>query len=189
VDNDGDADLLLQSADGMLAVWTVQNTPGATLYQDSIWRFLRSEAGSGPAAPLGWRAAALADVDCDGVLDILFEGTAETVCCDHMLVVWFMRWDSAAAADSRYYYANWAWISPNSPGLGWHLRGAADYDSDGTPDLLFQYQAAEVPLSSRWYADGSAVIWFMHPLDGTLFQAPSPLMDVGGPEWSIVGPR
>ena len=81
-------------------------------------------AGNGAA---GWQIVAIADFDGDGQPDLVWQN------------------DSTRQVTVHYYGGpggvvdlGWNWLFPGTGAAGWHVVGAADFNGDGTPDLVWQ---------------------------------------------------
>jgi len=93
-------------------------------------------AGAVPP-PANWQVAATTDFDGDGRADILWRNTTS-----QKLVIWLMN--GATRASTRI-------PSPSQAAdANWGVVGAADFDNDTLPDLLFYNQTS-----------GSLVIWYL----------------------------
>jgi hypothetical protein len=109
-----------------------------------------------------WQVKALADFNGDGHGDILWQhrGTGE-------LLVWHMNRTTRTGSVG---------LTPKSfGGLGWQVRGVADLDGDGKPDILWHHQKK-----------GTLYAWLM---DGTTatrgaYLTPSGWADTG---WQVAG--
>jgi glucose/arabinose dehydrogenase len=152
---DGVPDLVWQhDATWQVVAWYLGGSGGAILQS---WRWLDQNGQP------GWRVVAAADVDRSGVPDLVWQN-------DHtnQVVVWYMGAPGGAARLS------WKWIDIQGQ-PGWHVVAAADFNGDGTPDLI-------------WLNDGSrrAVVWYMGGPAGAALQSWSWLGTIGVPGWSIV---
>jgi hypothetical protein len=130
LDGDGRADLLWQNQQtGALSIWFLQN---AVAWRTSA---LRPESFADPQ----WRIAALGDFDRDGSADVLWHhrGTRE-------LYAWLLQ---------KAVPVGGSLLSPATPPVpGWEVRGAADFDGDGGPDILWNDPATrELHV---WLMDG-----------------------------------
>jgi hypothetical protein len=94
-------------------------TGGASLIG---WNVLYS-----PGFANGWRAAAIADFNGDGVPDVLWQNTTTA----QVNVNYFGGSGGASLTGFNVLY---------SPGFatGWHIIGALDMDNNGTPDVLWE---------------------------------------------------
>lgn len=198
---DGNADILFQDADGNLAVWLMNGfsllgaqflTPNnvsdpayrvaglgrfgsddrdSILFQHengtlAVWRMngpsLLAAELLNPSRPSdrNWSVVGVADIDLDGGSDLLFQHT------DGTLAAWLMDGVRLSSASL---------ISPANPGdPHWRVAGAADFNGDNRPDLLFQHQ------------DGTLAVWRMNGLSlasATLLDPPNP----GDSAWRVAG--
>jgi hypothetical protein len=194
---DRQADLLWQHANGQLQIWTMDGTKRTAVSattpaaesepnwrvaatpdingdgkSDILWRHaltgalrlwtMNGSVRTGVLTPtpasvpdLNWRVAASGDFNADGKPDILWR---------HALsgrnVVWLM--DGATRLSGQF-------LTPDTVAdTGWQMAGAADFNSDGKPDIVW-----------RHVVSGKAVVWLM---DGTtrisgLFPTPAGLSD------------
>jgi hypothetical protein len=62
-----------------------------------------------------------------------------------------------------------------SPGAAWKVKSVADFNADGSPDILFQNQTT-----------GQAVLWYMN---GVNFQSGGPLSFTPAANYQIVAPH
>lgn len=113
----GNADLLFQYHDGMLAVWYMDEATqtGSTLFypekpESSKWRLI----GSG-------------DLDGDGGQDLVFQSREDRI--HGPLSAWLMRGPHQARPLP---------VTPSDPTPGFQLRAIGDFDGDLKADLIFQ---------------------------------------------------
>jgi hypothetical protein len=159
MNNDGVPDLIWQNnTTNQVTVNYYGGAGGATL---TGWNWL-NEAGE----PAGWRVVAAADFDGNGTPDLVWEYTPTRQ-------VSVNYYGGAAGAT----YLGWAWL--NSAGdPGWTVVGAADFNGDGVPDLVWQNDTtAQVTVN---YYGGSG---------GTTLTGWNWLADPGYPGWTAVVPR
>jgi hypothetical protein len=134
LNGDGTPDLVWQGSDGSAIVWYMAGANGST------YRSSKLLAG----ASSGWLIAAVADLNGDGIPDLIWQGA------DGSVIVWYM-----GGADGSTYQSSALLAGPSS---GWRLA-AADRDSAGTPALVWQG------------ADGSVIVWYMGGADGSAYQS------------------
>ena len=126
-DRDGRPDLLWQNeASGWLYVWLLvngQRTGAASPTPDRV-------------ADTRWQVRGLADVNADGQTDLLWrhETTGE-------LYAWMMNGTTRVAG---------TYLNPRSTDTRWLVRGLADFNADGKPDVLWHHQST-----------GELFLWFM----------------------------
>jgi hypothetical protein len=112
-DGDGKADILWQNATtGQIDIWMMN---GATLTSDNL-------LASNPGAT--WRAVSTGDFNGDGKSDILLQDSTTG-----QAAVWLMDGTSVLSGSGN--------ISRNL-GTGWKAVSCADYNGDGTSDILFR---------------------------------------------------
>ncbi|MDA1275675.1 MAG: immunoglobulin domain-containing protein [Verrucomicrobia bacterium] len=147
---DGSEDLLFQRSDASLAVWLLDG-----LKLTSAVPFLMS-----PVQEPEWSAAASADFNQDGKVDLLFQHQNGT------MMVWYL---------DRLEFELGSLIGPPGPSdPGWRVVGAGDVDRDGKVDLVFQH------------TDGSLAAWYLNEtrlISGSLLTPSHP----GDPNWRVVG--
>lgn len=155
MDADGHPDLIWQhSTTGNLAVWFMngrQQRRGESL-------------GPGPVPDLNWTIVGAGDANQDGWVDLYWHhlGTGD-------IAVWYMREKTLLRADL---------LSPSRVAdLNWRLRGVADVDGNGSPDLLWQnLSTLQVGV---WLMNG------LQSIDGRAVDGPT----LPGPSWYLVSPR
>lgn len=148
--NDDKPDILFQNRDLRSSVWLMNNTN----FIDSV--VLRN----GAAAGAGWRIAGAGDFSGDGETDIVWQHL------DGRIALW--RFNATT-------YSN-AGLLPIGPAAstGNRIRGVADFNLDGKPDLL--WHNATTGKTAMWFFNGEALINSAQV---------SPL----GFQWQIVGPK
>jgi hypothetical protein len=154
MNGDGAPDLVLQhQTEGWVGVWYLV---GTRLLDGRLFTPSR-------VTDTGWRIAAAADVDRDGVADLVWQHA------NGALAAWLMT--GASTKDIVF-------LSPDRvPDPGWRVVGEADINADGWPDLLMQHDTSN--LVAVWLMQGVTL------LDGRLFN-PGALSDAG---WRLAGPR
>jgi hypothetical protein len=78
--------------------------------------------------PSPWKVAAVADVNGDGVPDLIWQNTST-----NQVTVNYYGGSGGAT------YIGWNWMNQAGEPSGWNVVGAADFDGNGTPDLVWQY--------------------------------------------------
>ncbi len=131
---DGVPDLIWQNdTTRQVTVWFMGGPQGSTyLSQDYI--------GATP----DWTLCGAGDFDRDGVPDLIWQRDDT-----RQVTVWFM----GGARGSTYLSQNYIGATP-----GWTLRGAADFDRDGVPDLLWQNDTTR-----------QVTVWFMGGPQGSTY--------------------
>jgi hypothetical protein len=138
MNGDGVPDLIWQNNDnGGVLVWYMGGYEGAAFQS---WATLS-------ASTIGWRLAAAADMNGDGVPDLIWQGNN-----GGPAVVWYMGGSGGTVFES--------WALLNSSTAGWTLRAAADLNRDGVPDLLWQGDNG-----------GPAEVWYMGGPGGSTFES------------------
>jgi hypothetical protein len=134
LNGDGIPDLIWQSSDGSVVVWYMGGANGSTYRSAALL--------AGPSS--GWRIVAVADLNGDGIPDLIWQGS------DGSVVVWYMSGANGSAYQSAALLA--------SPSSGWRIAAVADLNGDGIPDLIWQS------------SDGSVVVWYMGGANGSTYQ-------------------
>ncbi|MDB6028902.1 MAG: hypothetical protein JWM68_5125 [Verrucomicrobiales bacterium] len=125
-DLDGKSDLLLQSTNRFLALWSMDNTTivSSQLLNDST------------QFTAGWRVVATADIDHDGFMDILWQNNS-----GH-LNTWFMRGTNVIRS---------AMHNKSLP-AAWKVMGMADLNQDGNADIVCQHDLGYMVV---WLVSGT----------------------------------
>jgi RHS repeat-associated protein len=119
------------------------------------------------AQPSPWKAVAVADVNGDGVPDLIWQNLST----NQVTVNYY-----GGANGSVYQGFNWM----NSAGepSGRNVVGAADFDGNGTPDLVWQY-APTAQVTVNYYSYSQA--------GGPTNTGWAWLNNAGNPGWTVVG--
>ncbi len=112
--------------------WYFTGSGGNT---EAAWEWL-SQGGV-----YGWHVAAMIDFNGDGYSDIIWVNDAT-----RQAVVWYMGGPDGNVEQS------WEWLSQTGV-PGWSLVGAADFNNDGIPDLLWENDATHQVVV--WYMSGT----------------------------------
>ncbi|MEL6936625.1 MAG: VCBS repeat-containing protein, partial [Cyanobacteria bacterium J06607_17] len=110
----------------------------------------------------GWDIKGVADFNQDGDPDILWRHQATG-----QNVVWHMGGNNNTTIES--------WDRLTNVGAGWDIKGTADFNQDGDPDILWRHQAT-----------GQNVVWHMGGNNNTAIESWNRLTTVGG-TWDIRG--
>ncbi len=150
MNRDGVPDLLWQNdTTRQVTVWFMGGTQGSTYVSQSYI-----------GATLGWTLRGSADMNRDGVPDLLWQNDTT-----RQVTVWFM----GGAQGSTYLSQNYIGAAP-----GWSLRGAADLNRDGVPDLLWQNDTTR-----------QVTVWFMGGTQGSTYLSQNYIG--AAPGWSLRG--
>ena len=162
LDLDTHTDLLWQNPKtGDLTAWRMNGTKvqgsvavrGATLPG-------ASSGGTKRQRTSPWQVRGIVDLDGDGQNDLLWQQPQSGD-----LYVWFMNKTTATGA---------SYLSPSRlEDTQWQLRGVADFNGDGQPDLLWHHQKT-----------GDLYVWFMNKTTatGASYLSPSRFADT---QWQI----
>jgi len=110
---------------------------GGTISQGRSW--LNS------AGQPGWRVVAIADFNGDGAPDLVWQNDAT----GQVTVNYY------GGADGSMY-VGWNWLN-TSPTPGWRVVAAADFNRDGTPDLVWQNDSTRQVTVNYYGGSGGAV--------------------------------
>ena len=150
VNGDGYPDMVWQDpVTGMVQVWFMGGWHAATLTGAAVV----SKANT-------WRVVGTADFNRDGYADLIWQDPVTG-----MSQVWFM-----GGAQGRRFTGAAALSGPNA----WRIVGAADFNGDGRPDLIWQD-----PESGR------SQVWFLGGPQGVMLTGSTPLSNAN--TWRIVG--
>jgi hypothetical protein len=156
---------------GMRTTWTFTNLVDNQTYVFAVQA--QSSLGGSPFAEISYRTPVLptpgseatrSDFNRDGNYDLLWQTTVSG-----QLATWAMN--GASLVDSRY-------LSPDRVSdLAWKIKGSADFNKDGKPDLLWQNDTT-----------GQLAVWY---LDGTLLYLSGAISPdrPGDPNWKVAAVR
>jgi hypothetical protein len=157
-DGNGVPDLVYQNNTTRQVVVHYFGGEGGAVYQG--WAYL--DAAGEP----GWTVAAVADVNGDGVPDLIWQNTSNT-----QVVVHYYGGAGGAV------YQGWAYL--DSVGVpGWKVVGASDYDGNGVPDLVWQNNST-----------AQVVVHYYGGTGGTVYKSWNWLNSAGAPGWRAIVPR
>ena len=155
--NDGVPDLVWMNQTTRQAVIWYMGGPGGT--QEQSWAWLNDYSWIS-----GWHIGAVADFNGDGVPDVVWLNDTT-----RQATVWYMGGTNGSVRQS------WSWVS--SSGVpGWSIKGAADFNGDGVPDLI-------------WVNDSTrqALVWYMTGEGGSQHSTYGWISSGGVPGWNIAG--
>jgi hypothetical protein len=152
---DGMPDLVWQNdSSGQAIVWYMGGSQGTTyLGWDWLWSSVLN----------GWRLVDTVDLNHDGKPDLLWQNTAS-----FQVAVWYMGGPNGTT------YLGWNWLAPSGVD-GWRLMATADFNGDGTPDLVWQNDARQV------------VVWYMNGSEGNVLQSWDWLSSSSVIGWTVIG--
>jgi hypothetical protein len=110
----------------------------------------------------GWTVVAVADMNGDGIPDLIWQNNTT----NQVTVNYF-------GGNKGSVYQGWAWLNSAGEPAGWRVVGAADFDGNGTPDLVWEYMPTG-QVSVNYY-------------QGTTYQNWKWLNSSGNPGWTVVG--
>jgi FG-GAP-like repeat/Fibronectin type III domain len=154
--SDGKPDLVWQNeATRQVVVWYMGGSNGNTFLW---WDWLA------PSSLDGWRLVDATDINGDGKPDLIWQNDAT-----YQAVVWYM----GGANGSSFLWSDW--LAESGP-TGWRLVATGDFNSDGTPDLV-------------WQNGGTfqVVVWYMGGSTGNSFLWWDWLSIEGAVGWTVVG--
>ncbi|MGA2602420.1 MAG: VCBS repeat-containing protein, partial [Bryobacteraceae bacterium] len=136
-------------------VWQDSVTREVTVhYYSGSWNWLQS-------TPVpGWTVVAAADFNNDGVPDLVWQSDAT-----RQVVVHYYGGSGGAV------YQGWNWLQQTAV-PGWHVVGAADFNRDGVPDLVWQNDTTGQVAVHYYGGAGGAVYQTSAPLNNNA-DAPS----------------
>jgi FG-GAP-like repeat len=158
-DGNGVPDLVWQNqTTGQVNVNYYGGSGGDTLIG---WAALNSGAGTA-----GWSVVAVVDMNGDGIPDLIWQNS------------------STGQVNVNYYggpggatMTGWAVLNSGAGTAGWHVVGAADFDGNGVPDLVWQNTATrQVNVNYYGGATGTTLI------DWAVLNS-----GAGSAGWSVVG--
>jgi hypothetical protein len=147
---DGRADIVWQRDDGLLSMWSMNGTTATSA------EYIRPIKVDDPS----WRIVATGDLNGDGKADLVWQHAGG------WLAVWYMN--GATMIGGEFLNAGQV-AAP-----GWQIVGAADFNSDGKVDLMWQH------------TDGWLAVWYMNGSKMTGAQLLNP-GQIAGNDWKIVG--
>jgi hypothetical protein len=157
---DGHPDLLWQNDDTREAWIWYMGGPDGSAYSVGSAR----PVTDGPMP--GWKIVVTSDFNLDGHPDLLWQN-------DDTREAWIWH---MGGPDGSVYSVGSARPVTDKAMLGWKIVGAADFDFDGHPDLLWQNDDTR-----------EAWIWYMGGLDGSVYSGRArPVTDKPMPAWQIV---
>jgi hypothetical protein len=154
LNGDGHPDLVIQNRDdGFIAVWLMN---GTTLIDGQM-------LNPSQVSDTHWTVVGLGDFNADGRQDLLWHHAM-----NGRIAVWFMN--GINQLDVQF-------LNPGAVGdTGWRIKGVADMNADGHPDLLWQHTNSTIAL------------WFMNGINMTSAEVTNPSTS-GSTALKLVGPR
>jgi len=156
-DGNGVPDLVWQNDSTRQVTVNYYGGTGGAVYQG--WAYLNA------AGVPGWSVVAVADVNGDGVPDLIWQN------------------DTTNQVTVNYYggaggavYQGWNWLNSGGEPAGWLVVGAADFDGNGTPDLVWQNSTTR-QITVNYYGGAG----------GATYQGWAYLNAAGVPGWTVVG--
>jgi hypothetical protein len=113
----------------------------------------------------GWTVVAVADMNGDGVPDLIWEKNAT-----NQVTVNYYGGPGGATL------TGWNWLNSAGEPAGWHVVAAADFDGNGTPDLVWQYTPTR-----------QVTVHYYGGTGGATYQGWNWLNSVGDAGWTVVG--
>jgi hypothetical protein len=92
----------------------------------------------------GWTVTVAADMNGDGVPDLIWQ--------DPTLGVTVNFYSHTAAAGA--VYQTYRWLYQGSGNSGWRVAAVADFDGNGTPDLVWQQIASPNAVTVNYFGPG-----------------------------------
>jgi hypothetical protein len=161
------ADILLQNANGQLAIWTFGGNLPNPPTQLNGFNVDQNPNGSSPT-PI-WSVVASGDTVGNGTASILLESTSSD------LSLWTTP---VLQPNGQMHFNGQASMGNNGP--TWHVAGMGDFDGDGKADILFQND------------NGMLSVWTMGGANGTTkvgqFNIPNSAQQLGT-NWKVEGVR
>jgi hypothetical protein len=139
-----------------VAVWFMGGIKGNVMQS---WAWLTSLVLS------NWKIVALADLDGNGRLDIIWQHTTT-----RQVSYWLI---GGAQGDTLLASG---WLSA-APVPGWRVAGATDLDGNGKPDLIWQNDSTQ-----------QATVWFMGGAEGTVSLGTAWIAENGVNGWRVLTP-
>jgi len=131
--------------------------PGGATYLG--WNWLNS------AGNPGWKVVAVADMNNDGVPDLIWQNNTT----NQVTVNYYGGTGGATLT-------GWSWLNAGGEPAGWHVVAAADFDGNGTPDLVWQYTPTRQVTVNYYGGTGGATYLGWNWLNSA-----------GVPGWTVVG--
>lgn len=134
LNGDGSTDIVWQHpVSGAMKVWLMKG------------RSISVEAGLSPyRADINWKVVGAADLNRDGRDDLVWQNRQTG-----QLSVWQMAADGRTAAIAMG-------LSPWFASPLWIIKAVADFDGDGSPDIIWQH--AQTSQLYVWYLDGARMV-------------------------------
>ena len=154
-DGNGKTDIIwTNDVTRVTTVWFMNGSGGNTL---AGFDFLA------PGGVAGWTLAGAADFNADGYSDLVWQNDVT-----RQATIWYMGGRNGAQLQ------NWAWVNSGSPSPGWSIAAIADFNKDGTPDLVWVNDATR-----------QVTLWYMGGAGCASLQSYTVLSVSGVPGWNI----
>ena len=148
INSDSFADLVFQNTGtGQIYKWLLDGTGSPVNFTTGTGMISTGYLYSGGLA--GWQLAGIADLDGDGIPDLVFQNTGTG-----QIYAWLLDGSGAPINFTTGIGIKRTGYIYGGSLIGWRLAGIADVNGDGKADLVFQNTASGQVYA--WFLDGSA---------------------------------